>query len=128
MSSVDKDTIFLDDKKQVVVTTPLLENKVLTTEKVTTSDEVHKHTKKIKTSEEIDKRTDEVLKPTENIKTSEEVDKGSEILEDMKEAVVTIRTKYSDKFQGQSKGSTKWFNLDHDFLEESFLHLNRSSI
>ena len=30
----------------------------------------------------------------------------------MKEAVVTIRKKNSDKFDGQSKGSTGWFNLD----------------
>ena len=39
MSSVDKDTNVLDDKKEAVFTTPLLENKLLTTEKVTTSDE-----------------------------------------------------------------------------------------
>ena len=31
MSSVDKDTNVLDDKKEAVVTTPLLENKLLTT-------------------------------------------------------------------------------------------------
>ena len=42
----------------------------------------------------------------------------------MKEAVVTIRMKDSDKFEGQSKGSTGWFNLDHDF----FLNLNQNSI
>ena len=34
----------------------------------------------------------------------------------MEEAVVTIRGKCSDKFEGQSKGSTKWFNLDHEFF------------
>ena len=42
--SVDKDTNALGDKKEAVVTTPLLENKLPTTEKVTTSDEVHKRT------------------------------------------------------------------------------------
>ena len=35
----------------------------------------------------------------------------------MKEAVVTIRRKDSDKFEGRSKGSTGWFNLDNEFLK-----------
>ena len=74
----------MKDMKKAVVTTPLLENKLLTTEKFTTSDEVPKRTEKITTSEEIDKGTDEVHKRTENITTSAEVDKGSEKLEDMK--------------------------------------------
>ena len=85
MSSVDKDTIFLDDKKQVVVTTPLLENKVLTTDKVTTSDEVHKHNENIKISEEIEKDTYEFHNFTEKITSIKEVDKGSEKLQGMKE-------------------------------------------
>ena len=34
----------------------------------------------------------------------------------MKEEVVTIRKKDLDKFGGQSKGSTGWFNPDHEFL------------
>ena len=37
MSSVDKGTENLDDKKEAVVTTPLSEKKLLTTDKVTTS-------------------------------------------------------------------------------------------
>ena len=37
---------------------------------------------------------------------NEEVDKGSKKLEDTKEAVATIHSKDSDKFEGQSKGST----------------------
>ena len=49
-----------------------------------------------------------------------EVDKGYEKLEDMKEAVVTIRRKHSDNFEGQSKGSTGWFNPDRDFLKRNF--------
>ena len=40
------------------------------------------------------------------VTTSEEVDKGTENLDDMKEAVVTIRGKDLDNFGGQSKGST----------------------
>ena len=35
----------------------------------------------------------------------------------MKEAVVTICEKDSDKFEGQSKGSTGWFNLDSEFIK-----------
>ena len=78
MSSVYKDTNIVDDNKEVVVATPLSEKKVLKTEKVTTSDEVHKRTENITPSEDIDKGTDEVHKRTEKIITSEEVDKGSE--------------------------------------------------
>ena len=128
MLSADKDTNILDNKKEEVVTTPLLEKKLLTTEKVKTSDEVHKHTENITTIEEVHKRTGKVHKPTENITTSEEVYKGSEKLEDMKEVVVTICGKGSYKFESQSKGYTVWFNLDHEFLKESFLRLNRTSI
>ena len=108
---VDTDTNVLDDKKGSVVTTPLSEKKVLKTEKVKTSDDVHKRTENITTSEDIDKDTDEVHKRTEKIKLGKEVDKGSGKLEDMKEAVVTIRRKYSDKFEVQSKGSTGWLIL-----------------
>ena len=49
---------------------------------------------------------------SEKIKTSEEVDKGTAKLDHMKEAVVTIRRKYLDNFEGKYKGSTGWFNLD----------------
>ena len=31
--------------------------------------------------------------------------------------MVTIRKKYLDNFEGQYKGSTGWFNIDHEFLE-----------
>ena len=64
MSSVDRDTNVLDEKK------------LLTTEKVTTSDEVHKRNEKIITIEEVFKGT--------NFATNEEVDKGTEKLEYMK--------------------------------------------
>ena len=98
--------MFLDDKKYSVVTTPLSEKTLLTTEKVTTSGEVQKRTYKITTSEEVVKGTDEFHKRTYNITTNEEVVKGYEILEYMKEAVVTICRKDSYKFEGQSKGYT----------------------
>ena len=52
-SLVDKDTNFLDDKKQAVFTTTLSEKKLLTTEKVTTIGEMHKRTENITTSEEV---------------------------------------------------------------------------
>ena len=116
MQSVHKQSNVLDDNKKAVVTTPLSEKKLLTTEKFTTSDEVHKRTEKFTTSDEVVKGTDEVHKRTDNIKTNEDVDKGTEKLEDMKEAVVTICRKDSDKFEGQYKGSKIWFNLDRQFF------------
>ena len=103
-----------------MVTTPLLEKQLLTTEKVTTIDEVHKRTENITTSEDFIKGTDKFHKRTEKITTNEEVDKDTEILEDMKKAVVKICTKDSDKIEGQSKVYTGWFNLDHDFFKRNF--------
>ena len=78
MLSVDKDTNVLDDKKEVVVMTPLLEKKLLTTENVITRNEVHKRTEKITTSEKVVKGTDEVHKRIQNITINKEVDKGTE--------------------------------------------------
>ena len=106
MLLVDKDTNVLDDKREAVVKTPLSEKKLLTTEKVSASDEVQKHTEKITTSEDFVNGNDEFQKLTEKITTNEEVEKGTEKLEYMKYAVVTIRGKDSDKFEVQSKGST----------------------
>ena len=117
MCTVDKNTNVLDDKKEAAVTMPLFENKLVTTEKVTTSDEVHKRTENITTIEEVVRVTDEVHKRTEKITTNEEIIKGSEKLEDMKESVVIIYRKDSDKFKGRSKGSTGWFNIEIEFLK-----------
>ena len=47
----------------------------MTTEKVTTNDEVHKRTEKFTKIEEIVKGTNEVHKRTENITTNEDVKK-----------------------------------------------------
>ena len=41
----------------------------------------------------------------------------------MKQAVVTMCRKDSDKFQSQYKGSIGWFNLDHNFLRRNFYTL-----
>ena len=38
----------------------------------------------------------------------------------MKQAVVTMRRKDLDHFQGRSKVSTGWFNIDHEFLKRKF--------
>ena len=54
---------------------------------------------------------------------SEEFEKGTKKLDDMKEAVVTIRGKDSDNFKAQSKKSTSWFNLKHKFFKRKFLTL-----
>ena len=39
-----------------------------------------------------------------------------------------IRKKDYDKFEGYYKGYTGWFNLDHEFFKEMFLHLNQPSM
>ena len=57
----------------------------------------------------------EIVVTSEKDTSSEEVDKGNKILDDMKEAVVTIRKNNLDNFEGQSIVSTGWFNLDHEF-------------
>ena len=59
----------------------------------------------------------------EKVTTSEEVYKGTKNVDDMKEAVVTIRRKDLDNFEGKSKGPTCWFNLDHAFFKRHFYTL-----
>ena len=51
---------------------------------------------------------------------SEEVEKGTNVLEYLKEPVVTIRKNDLDNFQGESTASTGWFNLDHEWLKKKF--------
>ena len=67
---------------------------------------------------------------TEKLTTSNEVhvDKGIEKLQDSKDAVVTIRRKNSDKFEGRSKGYTEWFNLDSEFKKGESIQLHQTSI
>ena len=70
-----------------------------------------------------------VTKPlSENKSLTKDVYKGNGELEDMKEALVTIQRKDSDKFEGRSKGSTGRFNVDHKFLKRKILHFNLTSI
>ena len=98
------------------------------TEKVKTSEWVHKLTENLDDKKKVTTPfSNKTLLTTDKVTTSEEVDKGTKKLDDMKGSVVAIYKKYSDNFEGQSKGSTGWFNLDHDFFSESFLHLNRTS-
>ena len=70
MLLVDKDTKHLDDKKEAVFTKSLSEKKLLTAEKVTTSEEVHKRTKSLD-----DKKAAVVMTPLSNKKllTTEKV-------------------------------------------------------
>ena len=51
---------------------------------------------------------------------TKDVDKGTDESEDMKKAVVTIRRKGLDKFEGQSKVYTGWFKLESGFLKTIF--------
>ena len=68
------------------------------------------------------------LVPSEKVTPSEGVEKETKLWNDMEEPVHTIHRKGLDKFQGQSTASTGWFNLDHEWLKRTFLHLNRVSI
>ena len=43
------------------------------------------------------------------------VERVGNVLDDRKEAVVKICRKDLDKFEGQTKGYTEWFNLDSEF-------------
>ena len=73
----------------------------MTTEKVTTSEELQKSTKNVDDKKEAVVTTPfskEILFTTEKVTTSEEVDKGTKHMDYMKEAVVTIRRKYLDNF------------------------------
>ena len=57
---------------------------------------------------------------SEKVTPSEEVDKSNKHLDYMKEAVVKIRGKYFDHFEGVSIVSTGWFNPDYEFLKRIF--------
>ena len=50
---------------------------------------------------------------------TKDADKGTDELEYMKEAVVTICRKDLDKFEDQSKGSTRWFNIDSELKKST---------
>ena len=63
-----------------------------------------------------DRKEEVVTTPLSEKKSStNDVDKVTYELEGMKKAVVTIRGKGLDNFDGQSKGSVGWFKLDSGF-------------
>ena len=57
---------------------------------------------------------------SEKIAPSEEVEKVTKTLDDIEEPVVTICRKCLDNFQGKYTRSTRWFNIDRDWLNETF--------
>ena len=61
--------------------------------------------------------------PSEKVAPSEEFEKGTKMLDGIKYPEVTIRRNYLDNFQGQSTGSTCWFNLDREWLKENMYTL-----
>ena len=62
---------------------------------------------KISSTKDVEEGTGEFLDMTliDNKSSTEYVEKGTDELADMKQAVVTIRRKCLDQFEGQSKGS-----------------------
>ena len=105
MTSNEKVSDDLGDRKKEVVTTPLREKKSST--------------------KDVDEGTDELADiPLMNNKSStKDVDKGTDELADIKQAVVTIRKKGLDQFEGKSKGSKRWFKLDSGFFLKYFLQV-----
>ena len=79
-------------------TAPLLENKSST--------------------KDVDEGTDKLIDMPlmEKKYSTKDVDKGTDELADMKQAVVIIRKKCLDQFEGQSKESTGWLKLDSDIF------------
>ena len=61
-----------------------------------------------------------ILLTTEKVTTSEEVNEGPKKMDDMKETVFPIRSKDPYNFEGQYKGSTGWFILDHELKKRKF--------
>ena len=61
---------------------------------------------------------------TEKKQLTKDVDKGTDELEDMNQAVVTICSKGLDKFEGQYKGSTGWFKLDSGLKTTTFFTIH----
>ena len=74
-----------------------------------------------------DRKEEVVTTPlTEKKPPTKDVDKGTGELEDIKQALFTIRRKYLDNFEGHSKVSTGWFKLDSRFKKN--LQLIHNSI
>ena len=60
----------------------------------------------------------------ENKYATNDIDKGTDKLADMKQAVVTIRRKGLDQFEGQSSGSKGWFKLGSGVLKTTFYKIH----
>ena len=102
MSSNEKVSNVLGDRKEEVVTTPLSENKYSTKD-------VEKGT---------DKLADTLLMDNES--STKDVDKGTDKLADMKHEVNKIHRKGLYQFDGQSSGYKGWLKLDIGFLKTTF--------
>ena len=100
----------MGDRKEEVVTTPLLEKKSSTND--------------------VDEGTDELVDMPllEKKSLTKDVDKGTYELADIEQVVVKIRMKGLDKFEGESKGYTGWFKLDSGFLKQMFLQFIQNYI
>ena len=75
--------------------------------------------------------TKKSVSPSEKVAPSERVEKESVTFDDIKDPVVKTHKKDLDNqiekentkkhhFQGQSERSTRWFDIDHEWLEEKF--------
>ena len=102
MSSNEKVSNVLGDRREELVTTPLLEKKSSTND--------------------VGKGTDELadMPLMEKKYSTKDVDKGTDEMADMKTAEVKIRRKGLDLFEGKSKGSKGWFKTDIGFLKTTF--------
>ena len=100
---------------------PLSKKQLSTTEKITTSEEVNNGTRNLDDTKEEVVTTQLLQKKiltNEGVPKREEDGRCTKYLHDMKEAVVTTHGNYLYNFEGRSKVSTGWFNLDHDFFKE----------
>ena len=61
---------------------------------------------------------------TEKKSSPNNVDKGTDKFADMKQAVVTIRRKCLDQFEGQYSGSKRLFKVDSGFIKTTFSNIH----
>ena len=96
----------MGDRKEEVITTPFPEKKSST--------------------KDVDEGTDELsdMPLTEKKYSTKDVDKGTDEFSDMKQAVVTIRRKCLDQFEGQYSGSKILFKVDSGFIKTTFSNIH----
>ena len=142
MSSNEKFSNFLGDRKEEVVTTPFSDKKSLTKdvdkgtdefadtllmEKKSSTKNVEKGTGELadtllmgkkSSTKNVEKGTDEFSDTLfmETKYPTKDVDKGTYKLEFMKQKVNTILRKGLDQFLGRSIGSKGWYKLDIEFF------------